>query len=752
MTVLPEDIDLHVLIVEDNRDDVELLLYHLKNTFRSVHHTHVQNLREYREILPTFAESEAPVGHYKVILSDWAVPEYDCLAALEILHEIKRTIPFIVVSGAIGETTAVALIKAGAYDFVFKEQPELLSHIIPKALEWAEQKKTEEAQRLQIELQNKAFQATPNAIAILSVQGSFEWVNPAYEKLTGWSLQELQGRYWWEFCSEVHQENCMQVFQKLRHKDLHHWEGIATRKDGSRYQEFRQMSKLDDANNVVQRYLLIRQDITSLKLYHQRLEIDRELPLILANCQTEASIYEESASYLKRTFVEVQRAGFRPVEGQEEKISRWIGDDMACSSATAHMEYPVLVEGKPKAICAVDWNAAPLEGTEVLIHYALEKLEQPLSRCMAQKKAKEWLHRLSLLDIFREYFGSGRNFNGAVLKILRIIRETLQADSVSLYIQNADGTLTCRDHDGFFSDLIDNATIYPGEKNVGLAAEERRIIAAADIAAHHDEYPPRFRAIIEREKFVTQYCIPVVLANEVWAVLELFFRTPFNPDETWIAFGQAAAYHIGLALQMQTIIEELSNAYRELQSANESILEGLSSALEFRDKETEGHTLRVTTLFMAFASKFIQDEDERKKLRIGSLLHDIGKIGISDAILNKPGPLTQEEQIEMKRHPLISREILSRIPLLHECIDIPLYHHEKYDGTGYPFGLKGEAIPLAARLFAIVDVYDALTSDRPYRKAWPKGKTLEYIRANAGTHFDPALALRFIEMQHTDQS
>jgi len=149
---------------------------------------------------------------------------------------------------------------------------------------------------------------------------------------------------------------------------------------------------------------------------------------------------------------------------------------------------------------------------------------------------------------------------------------------------------------------------------------------------------------------------------------------------------------------------------------------------------------------MSFASRFIQDENELKKLRIGSLLHDIGKIGIPDAILNKPGPLTPEERAVMQKHPLISKEILSRIPSLSDFIDIPLYHHEKYDGTGYPYGLKGEEIPLAARIFAVIDVYEALTCDRPYRKAWSKEKAIEYIRDNAGTPFDPEIALRFMEL------
>lgn len=749
MTILPENTDLNVLIIEDNKDDTELLVYQLKKAFKSVHYTHIQNLKEYLEALRQVAESEScpePERH-NVILSDWAVPGYDCFAALEALHKIKQIIPFIIVSGAIGEPTAVALIKAGAYDFVLKEQSSRLSYIIPKALEWAEQRKTDETQRLQIELQNKALQASPIAIAILNGQGAFEWVNQAYEMLTGWAIQELKGRYLWGFCGEVSSKNCMQVFQELKNKDIHQWEGTGTRKDGSRYHEFRQMVKLSDADNAVQQYLLIRQDITSLKQYRSRLEIDAELPLILANCQTETSIYEESASYIKRAFG-IQRAGFIRIDEGGEKILRWLGDDMeeSLSREGAHgTQYPVLVDGKSRAICAVDWNAIPIEGTNILISYTLEKLEQPLSKLAAQRMAKEWIHRLSLLDIFREYFGSGRDFNAAVLKILRIIRETLHADSICLYIQNADGSLTSKDYDGFLSDLIRDATIPPGQKNVGLAAEERRIIAADDLATNPD-YVPHFRDLIEREKFVTQYCIPVILANEARAVLELFFRAPFKPDETWLAFGQAAAYQIGIALQMQNIIEELDKTYRDLQRANESIIEGLSSALEFRDEETEGHTLRVTALFMSFASRFIQDENELKKLRIGSLFHDIGKIGISDAILNKPGPLTFEERIEMQKHPLISKAILSRIPSLHEYIDIPLYHHEKYDGTGYPFGLRGEGIPLSARIFAITDVYEALTSDRPYRKAWSKEKALEYIRDNAGTHFDPELALRFVEM------
>ena len=143
-------------------------------------------------------------------------------------------------------------------------------------------------------------------------------------------------------------------------------------------------------------------------------------------------------------------------------------------------------------------------------------------------------------------------------------------------------------------------------------------------------------------------------------------------------------------------------------------------------------------------------DDELLHMRRGALLHDIGKIGVPDAILHKPGALTQEEWDAMKKHPRNAYELLSQITYLHPSIDIPYCHHEKWDGTGYPRGLKGEDIPVAARIFAVVDVWDALRSDRPYRKAWPVEKVIEHIKSLSGSHFDPKIAEVFLKMQAQD--
>ena len=192
--------------------------------------------------------------------------------------------------------------------------------------------------------------------------------------------------------------------------------------------------------------------------------------------------------------------------------------------------------------------------------------------------------------------------------------------------------------------------------------------------------------------------------------------------------------------------DNVEQEHKKLQMAYEATIEGWSHAMDLRDKETEGHTQRVTELTLKIAHALHVGEEEQTHIRRGALLHDIGKLGIPDSILLKEGKLTDEEWVLMRKHPVHAHEMLSQIEYLRPALDIPYSHHEKWDGTGYPRGLKGEAIPLAARMFAIVDVWDAVTSDRPYRAAWTKEQALTYIIENSGTHFDPAMVQVFLKV------
>ena len=227
-------------------------------------------------------------------------------------------------------------------------------------------------------------------------------------------------------------------------------------------------------------------------------------------------------------------------------------------------------------------------------------------------------------------------------------------------------------------------------------------------------------------------------------MLEVYQRSPHYPNEEWLDFFNTLAGQAAIAIDNVQMFEQLQRSTDELELAYDATIEGWSHALDLRDKETEGHTQRVTELTVKLARRFGISEKDLVQVRWGALLHDIGKMGVPDGILLKPGPLTDEEWVVMKKHPGLAFELLKPIGYLQLALDIPYCHHEKWDGTGYPRGLKGEQIPLAARIFAVVDVWDALTSDRVYRLAWSKEKARQHIQDAAGTHFDPRVVETFL--------
>ncbi len=251
---------------------------------------------------------------------------------------------------------------------------------------------------------------------------------------------------------------------------------------------------------------------------------------------------------------------------------------------------------------------------------------------------------------------------------------------------------------------------------------------------------------LSEEKFVTYSGFPLLGKGQVKGVMEVFFRSPFSPDNDWMEFMQTIVGQAAIAIDNAQMFENLQRSNQELSLAYDTTLEGWGKALELRDKETEGHTRRVTELTVRLARRLNVSDSEITHIHRGVLLHDIGKMGVPDHILRKTGPLDESEWEQMRKHPQYAYDLLYPITYLRPALDIPYYHHEKWDGTGYPRGLKGEEIPLAARIFAIVDVWDALLSDRPYRKTWTRERTIDYITNESGTRFDPSITRIFLEM------
>ncbi|GAP63811.1 hypothetical protein ARMA_2234 [Ardenticatena maritima] len=369
-----------------------------------------------------------------------------------------------------------------------------------------------------------------------------------------------------------------------------------------------------------------------------------------------------------------------------------------------------------------------------------------LDRAALHQETQTRLRRLATLHDIDTTINASVDIRLTFDLVLGYLLDELAMDAaVTMRLVNTMNELTPIAARGFrYADAIRHVRI--GEGLAGRVAMERRRLVLNNLTesgiSMHSEF-------IHKERFQTFIGIPLIAKGRLKGVLEIFARYVFNPSEEWLAFVETIAARLALALDNFELFDELQRSNTELRLAYDATIEGWSRALELRDIETKGHADRVTKLTMQLVQQMNIPVEEWVHIRRGALLHDIGKLGIPDSILFKPGPLTDEEWEIMRKHPVYAYEMLSSISYLRPALDIPYYHHEKWDGTGYPRGLKGKEIPLPARIFAVVDVYDALTSDRPYRPAWSHEKALAYIRAESGRHFDPMVVQAFDHLMRT---
>jgi putative nucleotidyltransferase with HDIG domain len=334
--------------------------------------------------------------------------------------------------------------------------------------------------------------------------------------------------------------------------------------------------------------------------------------------------------------------------------------------------------------------------------------------------------------------------------LLEQIKTRLNVDAAAVLLLNPHAQLLeFAAGIGFRGKEIEHSRPHLGEGLGGRVALERKTVSAINLLKKGTQFISA--PLLVDEDFATYSGTPLIAKGQVNGVLEVYHRSPFEPDENWLEFFKVLAGQTAIAVDSANLFTELRLSNTKLFVAYDSTIEGWSHALDLRDKETEGHTQRVTEMTMKLARAAGITEEELVHVRRGALLHDIGKMGVPDHILLKPGKLTDEEWVVMRKHTTFAFELLSPIAYLRPALDIPYCHHEKWDGSGYPRGLKGEQIPLVARLFSIVDVWDALLSDRPYRQGWPKEKVIEHIKSLSGTHFDPKAVELFLKVLNEDE-
>jgi HD-GYP domain-containing protein (c-di-GMP phosphodiesterase class II) len=364
---------------------------------------------------------------------------------------------------------------------------------------------------------------------------------------------------------------------------------------------------------------------------------------------------------------------------------------------------------------------------------------------LAKAQTRRQLQQLEALRSIDAAITSSFDLNLTLSVLLRQTIGQLGVDAAAVLLLNSrTQMLEYSAGQGFHTKEFQQSSLRIGQGYAGLAALEKRVISVVNLQSRHTDMlrSPGFLA----EGFVSYFAVPLIAKGEAKGVLEIYHRSQLKPHKDWLDFLASLAGQTAIAIDSAVLFQDLQRANLELTLAYNDTIEGWSMALDLRDWETEGHTRRVVDKTIELSKQMGIKDKDLAHIQRGALLHDMGKLAIPDHVLLKPGPLTDEEWKIMRQHPQYAYQMLEPIKYLQPALDIPRYHHEKWDGSGYPFGLTGSQIPLVARIFAIVDVYDAITSDRPYRPALSKQEALAYIHSQAGKHFDPAVVENFLRI------
>jgi PAS domain S-box-containing protein len=367
-----------------------------------------------------------------------------------------------------------------------------------------------------------------------------------------------------------------------------------------------------------------------------------------------------------------------------------------------------------------------------------------------KRTEQDLIYQIEKLNALRN-IDTAINFSMELKPVLNTILDQvtalLKVDAASIFLLKKDSqSLEFAAGKGFITSAFHRQFIPIGDDPAGRVVLTRQTTSIPDLR----QYPAfENKDGIAREGFLTAYIVPLIAKGLVKGVLQVFHRSLLEPDKVWLDYLETLAGQAAIAVDSSFTYEDLYHSNIEIIRAYEETIEGWSNALDLRDHETEGHTRRVTYLTLQLAETMGLNPSDFIHIQRGALLHDIGKMGIPDSILLKDGPLTEEERANMHKHPLYAFELLSPISYLRQAMEIPYCHHEKWDGSGYPRGLRGDMIPLEARIFSIVDVFDALLSNRPYRKGLELNEVLAFIEEQSGTQFDPEIVSVFLEMVRT---
>jgi HD-GYP domain-containing protein (c-di-GMP phosphodiesterase class II) len=366
------------------------------------------------------------------------------------------------------------------------------------------------------------------------------------------------------------------------------------------------------------------------------------------------------------------------------------------------------------------------------------------------ERVRQQLRQLSALHAIDAAITASFDQKVTLSVILREILNQLHVDAADILLFNPHlNILEFAAGQGFRNPAFKHSPIRIGQGGAGTAALEHRTVSTFNMNDQSPDISPPLE--LEREGFVSYYAVPLFVKGQIKGVMELYHRQSLQPAEDWLEFLSTLAQRAALAIDSGEMFQNLQKTGTELGLAYDLSIEGWLQALEISGREDREHTRRMAKVTVEIAHQLGISDPDTVPIRWGALLHDIGSFGIPESILCKAGPLSAEERAIVEEHPRLAVKLLQSIPYLAPALDIPRCHHECWDGSGYPEGIQGEQIPMPARIFAVVDVFDALTSSRPYRPAWSENEALEYVCHQAGKQFDPNIVKVFLKVMEMEE-
>lgn len=600
---------------------------------------------------------------------------------------------------------------------------------------------TERVQALKyLRLLKEIVEQSTDSIIYTNPNFRITYINDATEKLFGWKLEELMGKtpdlLNAEPLSDEFQQN---IYSTIAKRETFTGVALNRRKDGSTFNCEMKISAITDSDDNITGYMSLQRDIT------QRLQNEEQMQLqsMALNAAANGILITDTNGEIIWVNPAISTlTGYTPAEMIGQKTNM-LKSGIHPPEFFIHLWETIsngevwegqIINRRKDGLTYIDEQTITpvFDDNGEITHYIA--IKQDISeRIQAEEKLKRKLTESSIMQRI--------SMAGAALIDEDILIETITSVISNSFYSDHLGVMLLDEMGGHLyphpsyrginkEDFAKK--IRPGQGVSGIVAQTGKPLLISDVA-NFPEY------ISTLSGLRSEICVPLVVSEKLIGVINVESKKLNAFSQEDLQLLTTISSQLATAIERARLYKELIHSNEELSVAYDRTLEGWASALELRDHETQGHTERVTQFAVNLAREVGMPEPELTQLRRGSLLHDIGKIGIPDSILFKPGPLSEMEIAIMQQHPVYAKNLLSRIPFLRPALEIPHYHHEKWDGTGYPVGLKGEEIPLAARIFAIADVFDALTSSRPYRAAWGKQEAINYIVFQSGKHFDPRL-------------